>query len=144
MIRTLFLLLIFSVSAHAAEELQDLYAIDNAAFWSRWNQEKTAALTCDSIPTTSRFIAEAVADFSGSEVDEANANVIESLTLANSDCLMRAVAVLPSTDRTIFFRKFIVLPLFHSPAELANSLNKLWSTGQYKDLKSAFDLARDN
>jgi hypothetical protein len=83
-----------------APDLNGLYASNYEKFWSVWNFLKKKAVSCEKSSATSEFLLEAVM-LRGAEVTEANAEVIEQLSIEKPGCILNGLAELKPEDQEV-------------------------------------------
>jgi hypothetical protein len=119
-------------------DLNALYHSDYKKFWSRWDAQKHAALSCKDTKATRGFLSEAVETLGNVEVSEANAEVIEGLCLNNPKCFLNALALLSETKQRSVLSVFIAGAINNDPKTIETSLSKYWKGSKYQNIRKIY------
>ncbi len=131
------LALSFPLSCYAVD-LNELYATDYHAFWTRWHKAEKAASQCNDYEATAKFISDALTILGNAEVTEANDKTIENMTIKNAKCLLEALLRLKSAERNKAIYKFLWNPIFHEQSEIQESLKKVWNAKKYHIIRDEY------
>ena len=132
------------ISFAIGRDLNQFYATDYDAFWKYWNMMKSEATSCNELPVTSLFFSNAVDTLKTSEITEANAEVIEKLALGNPECLLKALGRQTLDKQKAFIQNFLIHSTYHETSEIENSLNTVWDTQTYLEIKTIYYKLKNN
>jgi len=133
----LLILIVFS-STVLAKDWQALYSQNSEAFWRDWEVQIARASKCAAPDIMKRYLSAAAELGGNASVTERNAEIIESLAISQSKCLLAGLELLPSKSRGRVVFLFLLHPLYHEPNEIEDPLQRLWSKGLFPASRKAF------
>ena len=134
------ILLVFGqLNVAFAGELYDTYMKNNGEFWNKWNAESMKVKSCADQKIVISFLKDAILLSHNDELIQANANTIETLAKANTECLVKALNKLPDKELKDAMRIYVANPYgLLSIQEVEAMLKPYFKNKTYSRIKKYF------